>query len=97
MVIIGLFYLRTKLKMKLTDFLREDSPYSSMRLSILIIQLLFLPAFAIVWSIISLKTGVVQEIPQGILWIIGLTLGMKTIQKKFESDNQNNKSEQKTN
>jgi len=84
--------------MKLSDFLREDSPYSSMRLSILIIQLLFLPAFAVVWSIISLRTGVVQEIPQGILWVIGLTLGMKTIQKKFESDNnQNNKSEQKTN
>ena len=84
--------------MKLSDFLREDSPYSSMRLSILIIQLLFLPAFAVIWSIISLRTGVVQEIPQGILWVIGLTLGMKTIQKKFESDNnQNNKSEQKTN
>lgn len=68
----------------LGEFLREDSQYSTMRIAMMFIIVLFIPWFVYVWVTISLATNVLAIIPDSVQWLIGLVLGAKAVQKGIE-------------
>jgi len=46
---------------RIFDFLKDDSPYSTMRLAITYFTVLFVPSYLYVWAKISLEAKSVQE------------------------------------
>lgn len=66
------------------SFLRDDSPYSTMRIAVIFIIALFMPWFVYVWVVISLKTVTVAVIPESVQWLLGIPLSIKTAQKALE-------------
>ena len=57
------------------DFLRSDNPTSTTRVSIFITTILFIPTFVVVWAMVSLHWQQLQEVPQGVVWLMGVLLG----------------------
>ena len=70
--------------MKFFDFLRDDSPYSTMRVATFLIIALFIPCFVTQWTWLSAVKGVLQDIPESVQWLLGILLGAKIIQKGVE-------------
>jgi hypothetical protein len=68
----------------LGDFLKDTSPFSTMRLSMILILVLFVPGFVWVWISISMKTGILATIPDSVCWLLGILLGAKIAQKVVE-------------
>lgn len=58
------------------DFLRADSPYSTTRVAIMFTNTLFIPVFVSMWAWISYKRQLLQDIPNGVLWLLGGLLGI---------------------
>lgn len=69
---------------KLFACLREDSPYSTMRVATLGVIALYTPAFIYQWTMISAKLQALQEIPDSWQWLLGILLGAKFLQKGVE-------------
>lgn len=70
--------------MKIFDFLRDDSPYSTMRVTVFLIQVLFFPCFVYTWTYLSITKQMIMNVPDGVIWLVGVTLGFKTLQKGIE-------------
>jgi hypothetical protein len=70
--------------MKFSDFFREDSPYSSMRLAAIGSTILFIPCFIFLWTWISYWSFRLTPIPDSVMWFLGVLLGVKTAQKGVE-------------
>ena len=70
--------------MGMWDFLKDDSPYSTMRLVTFLVTVTFIPPFVVVWTYISLHTGVVADIPSGVTTLFGYLFGFKAVQKFAE-------------
>ena len=68
----------------LTSFLRDDSPYSTMRIAMLLIIVIFVPCFTYVWVKVSLEIQALAEVPTGVQWLLGVLLGAKIAQKVIE-------------
>lgn len=71
------------MKLKL-DFLREDSPVSTMRLSVMLFNVLYIPSFVFIWVYSSLQIKELADVPDSVIWILGTVLGAKTAQKIVE-------------
>jgi hypothetical protein len=70
--------------MKFSDFFREDSPYSSMRLAAVGSTILFVPCFVFLWTWLSYWNRELTVIPDSVMWFLGVLLGVKTLQKGVE-------------
>lgn len=66
------------------DFLKEDNSFSTMRVAVIALIILFFPAFVGVWSYLCIKTLVMIDIPSGVIWLLGVILGAKSTQKLLE-------------
>lgn len=66
------------------DALSEDSKTSSVRVVMLAAFALFFPAFVTVWTKISWFENSLQDVPAGVLWLIGILLAGKVSQKFIE-------------
>jgi hypothetical protein len=69
---------------KLFSFLKDDSPYSTMRTAVMLTIGLFIPAFVYQWTDISAKAQRLQDIPESVMWLLGVLLSGKVIQKGIE-------------
>lgn len=65
-------------------FLRDDSPYSLLRLGVTFILLTFWPPFLVLWVWFSIKTMTLVAIPPSIQWLLGIAFGAKAGQKVIE-------------
>ena len=70
--------------MKISDFLRDDSPYSSMRVAFWIFTMLFVPSFVAVWVWLCIRAVSLVDVPAGITFLIMTVLGGKVAQKGVE-------------
>lgn len=70
--------------MNFLNFLREDSPWSMMRVATFLTIIMFVPAFVYQWAQISGAKQQLQEIPEGVMWLLGVLLSGKVIQKGIE-------------
>ena len=68
----------------LIQFLREDSPYSTMRVAFVFIIIMFIPAFTYTWVQISFQIKALAVIPESVQWLLGVIFGAKTAQKGLE-------------
>lgn len=55
-----------------------------MRVATFLIIILFFPCFVVQWTMLSASLGALQEIPEGVQWLLGIPLGAKAIQKAIE-------------
>ena len=66
----------------LLQFLKDDTgQYSAMRL----VFILWSFVIALVWTYLSIKTGVFVSIPNSLITLIGMLLGGKVLQSASES------------
>lgn len=65
-------------------FLREDSPYSLLRLGVMFILFTFWPPFLILWIWFSISSMTLVAIPPSIQWLLGIAFGAKAGQKAME-------------
>lgn len=70
--------------MKFLEFLRDDSPWSTMRVATFVVIALFVPTFVAIWGYLSVLNHQLQVIPDSVMWLLGVVLGAKTIQKAIE-------------
>ncbi len=68
----------------LKNLFSENSTASTMRFATIISIGLFIPAFVISWTWISLHNFQLENIPDGVAWFLGVLLGAKAIQKAVE-------------
>jgi hypothetical protein len=67
------------------NFLRDDSPWSTMRVATFLTIALFVPTFVAAWGYLSFKIGQLQVIPDSVMWLLGVLLGAKVAQKAVEA------------
>jgi len=70
--------------MKLLEFLKDNSPISTMRIAFILSITLFIPCFVIQWTWISAVKGVLQTIPDSVMYLLEVLLGGKIAQKGIE-------------
>ena len=70
--------------MNILNFLSDDSPWSTMRVAMFLTIGLFVPAFVYIWTKTSLEEGVLQVIPESVMWLLGTILTAKVAQKAVE-------------
>lgn len=66
------------------EFLKDSSPYSTMRVSVFLFNVLFIPSFVFIWVWASLQIKALAIVPDSVIWILGTVLGAKTAQKVVE-------------
>ena len=74
---------------EMKDFIKKmlsdnDGNVSSMRVKMFLAFLIFFPTFVYIWSHISLKEEFMQDIPSGVIWLLGVLLGASIVQKGIE-------------
>lgn len=70
--------------MNFFDFLKDNSPVSTMRIAFLLAIALFIPCFVFQWTWLSAAKGVLQIIPDSVMYLLEVLLGGKVIQKGIE-------------
>lgn len=67
----------------------EGGEVSAMRLFFVCAFFMFYPAFCGVWAFTSVQGGELKDIPQGVIWLLGVLLLGKLWQKAIEGDKPN--------
>lgn len=66
------------------DFLRDDSPYSTMRVGVMFTLVLFVPIFVAAFAYAAFSNRAIPDIPDSVNWLLGVVLGGKSAQKAIE-------------
>ena len=69
---------------KVFDFLRNDSPYGSVRVAMIVSIFLFIPSFVVTWTYLSWRLMALQVIPESVMFFLMVLLGFKTAEKGIE-------------
>ena len=66
------------------NFLKKNSPYGTMSVLVVFVTVLFFIPFVSLWTWFSISKGVLQEIPDNVVWLITVLIGGKGLQKTID-------------